>query len=143
MILADTSVWVDHLRQGDADLARALEQGAIAIHPFVIGEIALGHLKNRRDVLDLLAALPPAPQAEHDEVLHAVEQHQLAGRGLGWIDVHLLAATLLAADARLCTLRRPIWALLGRQNPIDASARAMPAKEATTSTTRCWARPTG
>ena len=64
MILADTSVWVDHLRQGDADLARALEQGAIAIHPFVIGEIALGHLKNRRDVLDLLAALPPAPQAE-------------------------------------------------------------------------------
>jgi predicted nucleic acid-binding protein len=103
MILADTSVWVDHLRQGDADLARALEQGAIAIHPFVLGEIALGHLKNRRDVLDLLAALPPAPQAEHDEVLHAVEQHQLAGRGLGWIDVHLLAATLLAADARLWT----------------------------------------
>ncbi|MCI0433193.1 MAG: PIN domain-containing protein [Gemmatimonadetes bacterium] len=103
MILADTSVWVAHLRGTERALARSLESGRILMHPFVLGELACGDLRNRREVLALLAQLPASPVATHDEAMLYIERHSLMGRGIGWIDVHLLAATALAGTARLWT----------------------------------------
>ena len=96
MILVDTSVWVDHLRKGDRELSALLSDGLVVSHPFVIGELACGNMKHRTEILALLAALPGAMAAEHDEVLHVVSGHRLHGKGLGWIDAHLLASALLA-----------------------------------------------
>ena len=95
-MLVDTSVWVDHLRQGNPTLVSALESSEVWCHPFIEGELACGNLRNRREVLSLLASLQQAPLANHDEVLHLVEAKNLMGTGLGWIDVHLLASALLA-----------------------------------------------
>ena len=95
MILVDTSVWVDHLRRTDAVLAAALNANVVAIHPFVIGELACGLLKSRRPVLGLLRSLARLAAATDEEVLDFLERHRLMGRGLGYIDVHLLAATAL------------------------------------------------
>ena len=103
-ILADTSVWVDHLRFGNATLADALDQGLVMAHPFVIGELACGTLRNRRALLALLGALPGAPVATADEALAFIDRHRLMGRGLGYVDVQLLAAAALAGDVRLWTL---------------------------------------
>jgi predicted nucleic acid-binding protein len=103
VILVDTSVWIDHLARGEALLAAALDGGQVLMHPFVIGELACGNLSDRHGVLRLLAGLPSAPQATEDETLHFIEQHRLMGRGIGYVDAHLLAATALAADARLWT----------------------------------------
>ncbi len=103
MILADTSVWVDHLRNGNPQLHRHLEAGNVACHPFVIGELACGRMPDRADVLALLAKLPAPPVADHDEALAFVHARRLEGKGLGWIDVHLLASAALG-DARLWTL---------------------------------------
>ena len=96
MILVDTSVWIDHLRQGDAELADALQQGRVAIHPFVVGELACGNLRARTEVLGLLQALASLPVATSNEVLYFIEAHALMGRGIGYVDVHLLAAARLA-----------------------------------------------
>ena len=96
MILVDTSVWIDHLRQGDAELADALQQGRVAIHPFVVGELACGNLRARAEVLGLLQALPSLPVATSNEVLYFIDAHALMGRGIGYVDVHLLAAARLA-----------------------------------------------
>ena len=101
MILVDTSVWVDHLRIGDAKLVDLLEGGLVVVHPFVIGELALGSLQNREPILASLAALPQTPVASHDETLYFVERHGLYGRGIGYVDVHLLAAVQLLGEARL------------------------------------------
>jgi hypothetical protein len=95
VILADTSVWVHHLRQGNDRLGRLLSDGQIACHPFVIGELACGNLKNRTEVLLLLGRLPGAVPATHNEVLTLIEARRLMGRGLGWIDAHLLGAAVL------------------------------------------------
>lgn len=103
MILVDTSVWVDHLRQGDAGLVELLERGAVLMHPFVLGEIACGSLKDRPAILELLADLPSAALAEADEVLGFIECHALHGRGLGYVDMRLLAAVALTEGARLWT----------------------------------------
>ena len=103
MILVDTSLWVDHLRKGVPRLAAALEQGSVLMHPFVLGELACGNLKNRREVLRLLSDLPAAPMATDREVLDFIERRALMGRGMGHIDVHLLASVALAGTARLWT----------------------------------------
>lgn len=103
MILADTSVWADHLRTGVPALADALESNAVLVHPFVVGELACGNLKNRREVLKLLKDLPQAPVVSDREVLEFIETRRLMGRGLGYVDMHLLASVTLAADARLWT----------------------------------------
>ena len=105
MILADTSVWIDHLRRSNAALATLLESGEVLGHPFVIGELACGRMHNRAEILGLLDALPRASVAEHTETLRFVEAHRLAGAGLGWIDVHLLASAALSRAA-LWTLDR-------------------------------------
>jgi predicted nucleic acid-binding protein len=103
MILLDSSVWVDHLRRSNARVVRILDSGQGAIHPFIIGEIACGHLKSRAHVLGLLGALPRSSVATDDEVLHFIEGHRLMGPGLGFVDAHLLAAAAIDGT-RLWTL---------------------------------------
>jgi predicted nucleic acid-binding protein len=107
MILVDTSIWINHFRRGSDRLATLLEAGEVLGHPFVTGELACGSLHARREILSLLEALPQAVAADHQEVLRFVDSRQLMGRGLGYVDVHLLAsvmlhgATIWTADKRL------------------------------------------
>lgn len=103
MILVDSSIWIGHFRRCNVMLAGLLEQGVVLCHPFVIGELACGQLKDRARVLDALGLLSCAPVASHVEALAFIDRHRLGGLGIGWIDVHLLAATALAGGARLWT----------------------------------------
>jgi predicted nucleic acid-binding protein len=103
VILVDTSVWVDHLRRGDTILAGLLQSCRVLVHPFVIGELALGGLSPNTQVLALLQALPKASVATDTEVLFLITQHNLSGRGIGYVDAHLLAATRLTPNASLWT----------------------------------------
>jgi predicted nucleic acid-binding protein len=114
VILVDTSVWVEHLRRGSARLAAALDAAEVAVHPFVVGELACGRLRNRHEILALLAALPSVPIAEHREVLAFLEAHDLPGSGIGWVDAHLLASATL--------VRTPLWTL---DRPMASAARAL------------------
>jgi predicted nucleic acid-binding protein len=103
LILVDTSVWVDHLRKGVPELVELLERGDVLTHPFVIGELACGDLKNRGELLDLLAALPSAVVASDEETLLFIEHRKLMAKGIGYIDAHLLASVTLTGDAQLWT----------------------------------------
>ena len=103
MILVDTSVWVDHFRTGESQFIHFLERDLVLSHPFVIGELALGSLRQRDVVLDLLNGLHQAPVVTHAEVIHFISQEKIHSRGIGYVDVHLLASTLLAGSARLWT----------------------------------------
>ena len=103
MILVDTSIWIDHLRQRDQRLCGLLEQGQVLAHPFVIGELALGNLQNRDTILGALQELPQAPVATDAEVLAFITGNALYGMGIGYIDAHLLATTRLAPGAMLWT----------------------------------------
>jgi predicted nucleic acid-binding protein len=96
MVLADTSVWVRHFRQGEPALAHHLSEGLVLMHPFVSGELACGNLKGRAAILSHLRALPQVKVASNAEVLQLIEDRRLWGRGLGWVDVHLLASALLS-----------------------------------------------
>jgi predicted nucleic acid-binding protein len=103
VILVDTSVWVDHLRASDKALTALLDTGAVLAHPFVIGELALGNLRQREIVLNALSDLPHAGAATDLEVLHFIGRHTLFERGIGYVDAHLLAAVQLTAGAELWT----------------------------------------
>jgi predicted nucleic acid-binding protein len=103
VILADTSIWVDHLRHGNAAFAQLLEAGQVLGHPFVVGELALGHLEPRALLLGDLHDLPMSIVASHQEVLHFINEYRLFGRGIGYVDAHLLAATRLTDGAALWT----------------------------------------
>lgn len=103
MILVDTSIWIDHLRQHDERLASLLNQGQVLAHSFVIGELALGSLQNREAILGALQDLPQAPIATEGEVLRFIQQNTLYGMGIGYIDAHLLAAVRLSPGATLWT----------------------------------------
>jgi predicted nucleic acid-binding protein len=103
MVLVDTSVWVAHLRQGAIGLEDWLAEGRVWCHPFIIGELACGNLQNRAEIISLLQALPQASVAGPDEVLQMIDNYGLMGKGLGYIDVHLLAAARLSAV--------PLWTL--------------------------------
>jgi predicted nucleic acid-binding protein len=103
LILVDTSVWVDHLRRGDPGLVALLERAAVVMHPFVMGEIACGSLKDRQSLLELLHDLPGAVIATDDEAMQFIERHRLFGKGIGYIDVHLLASVALTGGAQLWT----------------------------------------
>ncbi len=103
MILVDTSIWIEHLRAGHSTLVALLERGQVLAHPWVTGEIALGSLSRREEVLGLLAGLPQAAVATPVEVLTLVELHRLYGLGIGYVDAQLLAATRLTPDAALWT----------------------------------------
>lgn len=103
MVLVDTSVWVAHLREKHAGLADLLSDGKVACHPFIVGEIAGGNLQNRTTILSLLDALPMALLVEHEEVLAFIDSHELMGKGLGYLDLHLLASAVLSG--------LPLWTL--------------------------------
>ncbi|MCJ7580285.1 MAG: type II toxin-antitoxin system VapC family toxin [Candidatus Aminicenantes bacterium] len=96
MVLVDTSIWIAHFRKGNSQLQDFLMEGKVACHPFIIGELACENLKNRKEILALLEALPKTELAGHEEILYFIEQNQLMGKGLGYIDTHLLASTQLS-----------------------------------------------
>lgn len=103
MILVDTSVWIDHFHKPIPALVEALERGDVLMHPFVIGELACVQLARRQEVLSLLSALPQTGRAGDDEALLFIDQHLLMGKGLGYIDVHLLASVVITGEARIWT----------------------------------------
>nr|VFJ53616.1 MAG: hypothetical protein BECKDK2373B_GA0170837_10439 [Candidatus Kentron sp. DK]VFJ57814.1 MAG: hypothetical protein BECKDK2373C_GA0170839_106123 [Candidatus Kentron sp. DK] len=103
MILVDTSVWIDHLSAAVPEMIRILDDGHVLVHPFVRGELACGNLKNREEILRLLGNLPQAPIATHTQAMKFIERHALMGRGVGYIDIHLLISTTLAGMTRLWT----------------------------------------
>lgn len=114
MILVDTSIWVEHLRSNNATLAALLGTGSVLAHPFVIGELALGVLQQRKVVLGALRNLPSATVATDDEVLRFIEDESLAGLGIGYIDAHLLAAARLTPGASLWTRDKRLAVVAGR-----------------------------
>ena len=103
MILVDTSVWIDHLRAGDAALGELLNRSQVLMHPFVLCELACGNLRNRGEVVRLLKDLPQAPVASDEEVLFFIERNALMGRGIGYVDAHLLASVTLGGSTWLWT----------------------------------------
>jgi predicted nucleic acid-binding protein len=103
VILVDTSVWIDHFHKADPALVDALEREVVMNHPFVVGELACGELRRRREVLDLIMALPPAIVATDVEALQFIDDHRLIGKGIGYVDVHLLASVVLTEGAQLWT----------------------------------------
>ncbi|MBW2027797.1 MAG: PIN domain-containing protein [Deltaproteobacteria bacterium] len=110
MVLVDTSIWITHFRHGNKRLEMLLMDGEVTSHPFIVGELACGSLKNRKEILSLLQELPMAPTIEFEEFLFFVEQKQLMGKGVGFVDIHLLASAqisgtpLWTADRRLRNL---------------------------------------
>ncbi len=114
MVLVDTSVWISHLRHGNVGLEKLLNASSVACHPFVIGELACGNLSNRAEILSLLQALPIATYVEHEEVLRFIGDNSLMGKGLGYIDMHLVASALLTnvplwtQDKRLANASRAL-----------------------------------
>jgi len=103
MVLVDTSVWVTHLRHGNIGLEALLNEGRVVCHPFIVGELACGNLRKRSEILVNLQALPQAILAAHNEVMQLIENYSLMGKGLGYIDMHLLASALLT--------KVPFWTL--------------------------------
>jgi predicted nucleic acid-binding protein len=101
MVIVDTSIWVDHLRKGSLHLEKLLLEEQVACHPLIIGELACGNIKNRNEFLSLIQTLPMAPTINLDEFLYFIEQNRLMGKGIGFVDIHLLAA------ARLSEI--PLW----------------------------------
>ncbi len=95
MVLVDTSIWISHFRENNPHLNKLLLDESIACHPLIIGELACGNIKNRKEIITLLQALPPTLLADHDEILEFIERKKLMGIGIGLIDVHLLASSLL------------------------------------------------
>ena len=123
MILVDTSVWVEHLRRGLPRLATLLQEGKVLIHPWVIGELACGNLSRRHQVLELLQGLPAATVASDAEVLLLIERKRLMGRGIGYVDVHLLASARLS-HCRLWTQDRRLASVAQEQGLAIQDAQA-------------------
>src|ERR1700761_1524511 len=120
MILADTSVWVDHFRKRDSELFRQLQNNNVSIHPFVVAELALGELPNRQKTISLLDELSTVRVAQTSEVRSMVEVHSLFGSGLGFVDAHLLASTLITAHTALWTRDRQLRSI-ARRFGLDAN----------------------
>lgn len=111
MILLDTSVWADHLRHTDAHAQQLLRRSQVAMHPMVAGELSCGYLKNRKELTLLWQCLPQAVEAGHDEVMLFIEQNKLMGKGVGFIDFHLLASCLLSGNMQLWTIDKRLLSL--------------------------------
>jgi predicted nucleic acid-binding protein len=114
LILVDTAIWIDHLRTRNAALVELLDRSSVIAHQWVIGELALGNLSNRTEILGLLHGLPQATLARNDEVLALIEHEALSGTGIGYVDAQLLAATRLTPDARLWSTDRRLVAVATR-----------------------------
>jgi predicted nucleic acid-binding protein len=122
VILTDANIWIDHLRSPDRRLLELTDRRGVAIHRFTIGELALGSLADRALFLERLALLPPAPVARHDEVVRLIEAQHLFGTGIGYVDSHLLASTLLLDRGMLWTRDRRLRGVamrLGIAAPLD------------------------
>ena len=117
MILVDTSVWIEHFRTGAVGLETLLTEGGVACHPFIIGELACGNLNNRKEILSLLQDLPTASCADDAEVVQFISDHNLVGKGLGYIDIHLLMSAMLT--------RIPLWTIDKRLH--EVSLKLLPA----------------
>jgi predicted nucleic acid-binding protein len=111
MFLVDTSVWIDHFRGGNPRLRNLLQDGEVATHPMILGELACGNLATRTETLRLINNLPIISQAPDQLVLQAIESRRLVGKGIGWTDAHLLTASLLSSIP-LWTLDRRLAALI-------------------------------
>jgi predicted nucleic acid-binding protein len=122
VILVDTSVWVDHLRSGDQRLSKLLDDGQVATHPFVIGELALGQLKRREAIMEMLDDLPKAAIATDLEVLGLIERDALFGSGIGYVDAHLLASAKLTPGVLIWT-RDKHMSQIANKHGVDASAQ--------------------
>ena len=103
MILADTSIWIDYLRQEEPLLTEKLSSGQVLMHGMVLGELAMGNFKNRQLLLKRWSALPFIQSAPNEQVLDFLETHQLMGKGIGWVDLHLVTAVSLARNVQLWT----------------------------------------
>ena len=114
MVLVDTSIWIDHLRRGDAALTALLERDLVLTHPFVVGELSLGNLLQRGDFLTDLRSLPPAVVANDDETMRLIEDQRLFGLGIGYVDAHLLASARLTRDAALWSRDKRLAAVAER-----------------------------
>ncbi|WGW10577.1 type II toxin-antitoxin system VapC family toxin [Saxibacter everestensis] len=117
MILVDTSIWVDHLHQRDPELSALLARNEVGAHNLVIGELALGSIRNRQNFLELMTNLPRLPEAGHAEVLAFVDNHRLYGRGLSLVDAHLLAAVQLSPGSSLWTRDKRLAAVAAQLEP--------------------------
>ena len=117
MVLVDTSVWINHLRDGDRHLEKLLFDGDVVCHTHIIGELACENLKNRQEIISLLQALPMAPVVEFHEFLYFIEQNQLSGKGIGFVDIHLLASAKLG-QVRLWTADKRLKAAATEQGLI-------------------------
>ena len=106
-ILVDTSVWINHLRDGDQNLTKLLEQGLVACHPFIIGEIACGGIKNRNEIINLLNDLPSTEIVDHSNIMEFIENRKIMNKGIGYIDVHLLGSALVS-DTPLWTFDKSL-----------------------------------
>lgn len=111
MVLVDTSIWVVHLRNGNIGLETLLNKGNVVCHPFIVGELACGNLKNRVEILSLLQTLPMAIHGEHEEVMRFTEDHTLMGKGLGYIDIHLIVSAIITEI--------PLWTVDKKLNEIS------------------------
>jgi predicted nucleic acid-binding protein len=111
MVLVDTSVWVEHFRSGTIGIEVLLNDGHVVCHPLIIGELACGNLKNRSEILSLLQDLPMASRADDDEVIQFIADHKLMGKGLGYIDIHLLMSAMLT--------RIPLWTIDKRLHEVS------------------------
>jgi predicted nucleic acid-binding protein len=96
MVLVDTSIWVSHLRHGNSRLQKLLHEGRVVSHPFIIGELACGNLSNRSEIISLMQSLPMLDVVEHEELLLFIEHKKMMGTGLGFVDIHLMAAAILS-----------------------------------------------
>ena len=112
MVLVDTSVWVAHLRTGNTGLETLLNDGHVVCHPFIVGELGFGNLVNRAEILSLLQALPMASHVEHEEVMEFIENYSLMGKGLGYIDIYLLASAILT--------KVPLWTFDKKLNGVSS-----------------------
>jgi predicted nucleic acid-binding protein len=101
MVLVDTSVWIDFLRSGDSRLSDLLNEGEVQLHPYILGELHLGNIPKRKHFLNLIESLPQSTQATNEEVTHLIESHKLYGTGIGYIDAHILASSIID--------RIPLW----------------------------------
>jgi predicted nucleic acid-binding protein len=115
MTLVDTSVWIDHFRNGNTQLEELLINSEVMTHPFVIGELACGAIRNRNEILGLLKELPAVDVAEHQEVLRFMEDRKLFGKGIGLIDAHLIASALIS-KVRMLTMNKPLGRILSLLN---------------------------